>query len=54
MLGVEQRVAVLAGGLGRVQREVGVAQQGVGCRVLPDGHADAGGDRDGLATVVEL
>ncbi len=51
---VVQRVAVLAGGLGRVQGEVGVAQQLIRRGVVADRHADARGDRERLAGVAEL
>jgi hypothetical protein len=42
-------VAVLARLLGRVQRHVGVAQQVVGGRLLPERDADAGRDHHGPA-----
>ena len=44
-LRVEHRVAVLAGGLGLVQRHVRVAQQIVGVLAVPDGDAHAGRDQ---------
>ncbi len=51
---LEEGVTVLAVGLRRVQREVGVAQQRVGTRVTAGRDADTRRHRGDLATVVEL
>ena len=51
---VEQDEAVLAGRLGGVQGQVGVAQQRVGVRVGPDRDPDADRPRGDLASVLEL
>ena len=54
-VGVEQLVAVLAPGLGRVHGHVGVAEQLLGLVGAgpPGGHAQAGLDRDGAAVEAE-
>ena len=53
-VGVEQRVAVLAGGLGRVQGQLRVAQEVVGGRVSAEGDADARRQEEVWTEVVEL
>ena len=51
---LEQRVAVLSGGLGRVEREVRIAQERVGRAVGTGCHTDARRHREDLAAVLEL
>ena len=51
---VEERVAVLPGGLRRLECQMRVAQELLGCRVPAEGDADAGGQEDARAEVSDV